>query len=75
MVKPKRHKGEGRPPDAHNLGHVVPSAGAEEARQTHEPIGANGTQEDLVPLRRDLLRDGEGLGFGPVATGVEDSSV
>ena len=75
MIKPQRNKSERRPPDRDDFTKILPRHESEEASQTDEPVGANASEEDLVPSRRDDLSSRERLCFVVVGLGAEDATV
>lgn len=75
MIKSQRHKSERRPPDRDDLAEILSRHESEEASQTDEPVGADATEEDLMPSRRDDFRIRERFSFVVVKFRAEDAAV
>ena len=75
MVEAQRDEREDRPEDTQDLGGQVAALHAEETAQTHEPVAADGAQEDHVPVGGDLLLGREGDDFGFIGIEIEDAAV
>jgi len=59
VIETQRDEGESRPPDTHDLANIFPTAHAEKASQTHQPIRPDTAEEDLMESWFDLLRSHE----------------
>lgn len=60
MVQSQAHERKGRPPNAHDFADELTAAHAEITGQADQPIGADGTQEDLMPVWGELFGGCEG---------------
>ena len=75
VVEPQRYEGEGGPPDADDFRGEFAAAHAEVAGETDEPVGADGSEEDHVPVWCDLFGFGEFEDFFFVGVELEDAAV
>lgn len=75
VVQSKSHKSKRRPPNRHDLAEKLSGGEGEEARQADQPVGANTTEEDLMPLWNDDLGFRKGLCLGAVSTAIKDTSI
>lgn len=55
VVETENGKAEDRPPHAHGTGHKIPTGQTEIGSETHEPVAADGTNEDLMPFGNNLF--------------------
>ena len=75
VVEAQGYEGHDGPPHSNDLGGQILRLHAKENGQADEPVTADGAQEDLVHLRRDLFLGGEGDHLVPVRRRVEDPSI
>ena len=64
VVEAEEDECKNGPPDGDDLRKELASAGSQETGQAHEPVGANGFQEDLIPCRGDGFGGCNSDGFG-----------
>lgn len=56
VIERQDHESERRPPDSNDLAEELPTHERQEGRQADQPVRANASEEDLMPLRRDGFR-------------------
>jgi len=75
VIESERDEGKDGEPYPDDFGREVTALHTEEASKTHEPVAADATKENLVPLRGNLLVGGEGYDFGFVRVCCEDAAI
>lgn len=75
VIESQRYECECRPPDTNELRDIFTSREAEEAGKTNKPVGADGSDEDLMPHWSNLLRRCKGDSLFLEVSTCECSSV